>query len=362
MNNFNSLYPLRRIHGIVHEWLERKKKKWEFILYICYPLGEKYYVLGTPQHTNLGDSAIVLSEISFLKQCGIREKRIKEVTTEEYKEYKDILKARIRKSDKIFLHGGGNMGDQWFGEELLRRDMLSTFEKNKIIIFPQTIFYSDTTKGQKEEKNSISFYNRNNLTIVAREYMSFERMKYLYPNANVLLTSDIVLSTNKDIFGVKQQERKGILLCLRSDMEKAMSLAEHKMIKEFLEKNNCQVRVTDMYSECAVTKKNRYDCVKRKMNEFATARLVITDRLHGMVFSAITGTPCIVFGNYNYKVEGTYEWIKYLEYIRFVKSVDEMEKAFLQLYSLESCEYNNIPILSNFENLTKIVKEYREEN
>ena len=37
MNNFNSLYPLRRIHGIVHEWLERKKKKWEFILYICYP-------------------------------------------------------------------------------------------------------------------------------------------------------------------------------------------------------------------------------------------------------------------------------------------------------------------------------------
>ena len=203
MNNFNSLYPLRRIHGIVHEWLERKKKKWEFILYICCPLGEKYYVLGTPQHTNLGDSAIVLSEISFLKQCGIREKRIKEVTTEEYKEYKDILKARIRKSDKIFLHGGGNMGDQWLGEELLRRDMLSTFEENKIIIFPQTIFYSDTTKGQKEEKNSISFYNRNNLTIVAREYMSFERMKYLYPNANVLLTSDIVLSTNKDIFGVK---------------------------------------------------------------------------------------------------------------------------------------------------------------
>ena len=120
------------------------------------------------------------------------------------------------------------------GEELLRRDMLSTFEENKIIIFPQTIFYSDTTKGQKE-KEFYFIYNRNNLTIVAREYISFERMKYLYPNANVLLTSDIVLSTNKDIFGVKQQEQKGILLCLRSDMEKAMSLAEHKMIKEFLE-------------------------------------------------------------------------------------------------------------------------------
>lgn len=362
MNNFNSLYPLRRIHGIVHEWLERKKKKWEFILYICYPLGVKYYVLGTPQHTNLGDSAIVLSEISFLKQCGIREKRIKEVTTEEYKEYKDILKARIRKSDKICLLGGGNMGDQWFGEELLRRDMLSTFEQNKTIIFPQTIFYSDTTEGQREEKKSILFYNRNNLTIVAREYISFERMKYLYPNANVLLTSDIVLSTNKDIFGVKQQKRIGILLCLRSDMEKAMSLAEYKMIKEFLQKHNFKVRETDMYSECTVTKKNRYDCVKRKMNEFATARLVITDRLHGMVFSAITGTPCIVFGNYNYKVEGTYEWIKHLDYIRFVKTVDEMEQVFSQLYSMGKCEYNNIPLLPKFDKLTKIVKAYWTEN
>lgn len=356
MNNFDLLYPLRRIHGIVHEWLEEKKKKWGFILCICYPLGEKYYVLGTPQHTNLGDSAIVLSEINFLKQCGIRETRIKEVTTEEYKAYKDILKKRIRKFDKIFLHGGGNMGDQWFSEELLRRDMLSTFGQNKIIVFPQTIFYSDTTEGKREEKNSIPFYNRNDLTIVAREYMSFERMKCLYPNANVLVTADIVLSTNRGVFGIKQQKRMGILLCLRSDMEKAMSLAEHKMIEDFLQKNNCQVRVTDMYSECAVTKKNRYECVKRKMNEFASARLVITDRLHGMVFATVTETPCIVFGNYNYKVEGTYEWIKYLPYIRFVRSTAEMEKVFPELLMQKDCKYDNKPLQPYFKKLEDIVK------
>ena len=113
-----------------------------------------------------------------------------------------------------------------------------------------------------------------------------------------------------------------------------------------------------MYSTGYVSKNNRYDCIRRKMEEFASARLVITDRLHGMVFSAITGTPCIVFGNYNYKVEGTYEWIKYLKYIRFVKSVDEMEKVFSQLYFMERCEYNNSPLLSKFEILAKIVKEY----
>lgn len=358
MNNFIFLYPLRRIHGIIHEWLEKKKKKWGFVLYICYPLGEKYYVLGTPQHSNLGDSAIVLSEINFLKQCGIREKRIKEVTTEEYKEFKDVLKARIRKSDKILLHGGGNMGDQWFGEELLRRDMLSTFKRNKMIIFPQTFFYSNTIEGQREKEKSILFYNRNNLTIVAREQISYGLMRHLYPNANILITPDIVLSAYRGAFGIKRQRRKGIMLCLRSDIEKSMSVLEHKRIEDFLQKSNWTITKTDMYANCVVTKKNRDECVKSKMNEFASAKIVITDRLHGMIFSAITGTPCIVFGNYNYKVEGTYEWIKYLGYIRFVDTVDEMERVFPELISLDNCEYDNTPLLPDFEKIVDVLKQW----
>lgn len=356
MRSCISLYPLRRVHGIIHEWIEKKKKQWKFNLYICYPFGRKYYVLGTPQHLNIGDSAIVLSEICFLKRCGISEKRIKEVTTEEYKAYKDILKKRIRISDKIFLHGGGNMGDQWISEELLRREMLSTFGQNSIIIFPQTIFYSNTIEGKREEKCSIPFYNRNNLTIIAREHISYKYMNYLYSNANILIMPDIVLSTERENFGAERQRRAGILLCFRSDMEKAMSLAECKRIEEFLQKNNSKVSTTDMYSNCAVTKTNRYDCVKRKMEEFASAKLVITDRLHGMVFAAITGTPCIVFGNYNYKVEGTYEWIKHLPYISFVRSTDEMEKVFPELLTQKDCKYDNKPLQPYFKKLEDIVK------
>ena len=358
MKDFISLYRLRKIHGIIHDWIEKKKKLWKFNIYICCPLGKKDYVLGTPQHTNLGDSAIVLSEINFLKQCGIRKKRIKEVTTEEYKAYKDILKKRIRKSDKIFLLGGGNMGDQWFGEELLRRDMLSTFKQNKIIIFPQTIFYSNTIDGQREKEKSILFYNRNNLTIVAREQISYGLMQHLYPNANILITPDIVLSAYRGLLGIKRQKRKGIMICLRSDIEKSMSPSEHKKIEDFLQKSNCAITKTDMYANCVVTKKNRDECVKSKMNEFSSAKIVITDRLHGMIFSAVTGTPCIVFGNYNYKVEGTYEWIKYLGYIRFVDTVDEMEKVFPELVLLENCEYDNTPLLPHFKKIADVLKQW----
>ena len=279
MNNFNSLYPLRRIHGIVHEWLERKKKKWKFILYICYPLGAKYYVLGTPQHTNLGDSAIVLSEISFLKQCGIREKRIKEVTTEEYKEYKDILKARIRKSDKIFLHGGGNMGDQWFGEELLRRDMLSTFEENKIIIFPQTIFYSDTTKGQKEEKNSILLHNKE--AQIKQEQINKAK-------DNIRLCETVQNEISEELTKIKQQKN------IANKLKRLTIEKQKQEINKYLNKVNlefCRENITnDKITECCDVSYEGREYKKLSKSQQARAGLEISN-----LFNNLSGLKAPIF-------------------------------------------------------------------
>ena len=46
-------------------------------------------------------------------------------------------------------------------------------------------------------------------------------------------------------------------------------------------------------------------------------RSLITDRIHGMLFAAVTGTPCIALDNVSKKVSGAYEWIQYLDYIQF---------------------------------------------
>ena len=58
------------------------------------------------------------------------------------------------------------------------------------------------------------------------------------------------------------------------------------------------------------------------LNEFLRCKVVITDRLHGMLFAAITKTPCIVTKSLDYKITGTYEWIKDLNYIKFVEQLD----------------------------------------
>ena len=48
-----------------------------------------------------------------------------------------------------------------------------------------------------------------------------------------------------------------------------------------------------------------------KLQEFSQYRLIITDRLHGMVFSYVVGTPCIAIDNKTGKSKALYnDWIK----------------------------------------------------
>ena len=56
----------------------------------------------------------------------------------------------------------------------------------------------------------------------------------------------------------------------------------------------------------------------KKLDEFRKSKLVVTDRLHGMLFAAITGTPCIALGNSSGKVKGVYDWLTHLDYIQYV--------------------------------------------
>lgn len=352
------LYPLRRLHGKFHEWRLECRENAEYKRYLLSSSRKKCYLLGTPAHTNMGDSAIVLAEVAYIKQFGID---VKEITTKEWKRFQKVITKAIRKADMIFWHGGGNMGDQWFYEELVRREAMAAFPLNPLMIFPQTIHYSNTEEGCREAEKGKCFYDgRENLIIVARERKSAEIMERLYPNTKILLTPDIVLSATKETFGLCDQDRSGVLLCMRSDLERAMTDEMRKAVEYLLEKEGASFRYMDMYSNKPVDKQNRLEAVREKMEELASAELVITDRLHGMVFCALTGTPCIVFGNYNHKVYGTYEWIQHLPYVRYVETVEDVAELLPMMLRMGRQTYDNDPLMPHFEKLAQVVRDYAE--
>ena len=312
---------------------------------------------GTPTHTNLGDSAITFAQQLFLKKCGIAEERIVEIGLNEYHIYRDFIERYLRKDTRIMHLGGGNMGSQWLNEEYLHRRLLKKFPQNRQVIFPQTIYYRQDEAGLREEKASVACYNgKANLTMVAREERSYEIMKQLYPDTEVLLVPDIVLSSGMEDYGVVPTQRRGAILCMRKDTEQSMDDAARHIIAGELEKQGLSCRWSDTHSDIDVTKETRRDMVRAKMQEFAGAQIVVTDRLHGMVFSAVTGTPCIAFSNYNHKVKGTYQWIKYLPYIRYAETTEEAIGYIPELLGMEHCRFDNSPLQPYYEKLAEAVR------
>lgn len=355
------LYPIRVLHGKMHEYKLRKQHEYSLRKQLCYPRRTNAYIFGTPTHTNLGDSAIVLAQVHFLECCGFSPKQIKELTMDEYKADKHMICKALPRKGLIAQLGGGNMGSQWLMEEYLHRNLLTNHPHNPQIIFPQTIHYLANEEGDREKGASIPIYNnRKKLTMIAREKMSYKIMQELYPQTPLLLTPDIVLSMTVQDFGVKPQVRDGVMLCFRSDAEKAMTEEQRTELLQSLDNKNLSYHLTDMHATEPITKENRGLRVREKMEEFARAELVVTDRLHGMIFAAITGTPCIVFGNYNHKVKGTYEWIRDLTYIRYVETVTEAEQLFSELIAMKNCFYDNAPLQPYYDQIKKVVKQYAE--
>ena len=328
--------------------------------YLRFPLGKKVYLIGTPNHSNIGDSAIACAELLFLKKI-VGDNRVKELTVYEYQQNASFIEKYINKKRLICGHGGGNMGNLWYVEELFRYSFIDNFPNNPIIIFPQTVFFTNDEDGEKAKIESLSHYNiHNNLTIVAREKQSFEMMNCLYKRSKVLLTPDIVLSTKMEDYGVSIRQRSGALLVFRDDSEKQMFDADRQEIQTYLAEKMIPYRITDMYSSVPVTKDNRMMLVKSKMQEFADSQIVITDRLHGMVFAALTGTPCIVFPNNHHKVKGTFDWISYLPYIEYVSNVEDAKKKVPQLLNMLNNHYSfdNTTLMNQFMHLRNYILDY----
>lgn len=300
---------------------------------LWHPFCKTAYLFMTPTHDNIGDSAIAVAEIAFLRKCGF--KKVVDIPICDCWDYYHCISKLLPANSVIALQGGGNMGDSYL-DEPLRRILLHELKNHSIVIFPETIFYSDTPKGKVEEKRSVQCYNKNNITIAAREQTSYDIMKNLYPEAKIILTPDIVLSMDPIKLNT---ERRGILICFRDDQERSLSEGEKKNLIQVLENSGYQISFTSMIFDHPIPVEMREKVVYAKMDQFSRAKMVITDRLHGMIFAALTQTPCIVFGNNHHKVIGVYQWVKHLNYIRFAESVEEMCKFVDEMYQMQDCRF-----------------------
>lgn len=278
------------------------------------------WFIGSAHYNNIGDLAISEATVKFIEK-NFDKYNLIEIRLCDYYKYLKTIKKLIKKDDIIVMQGGGNMGFMYFEAEINRRSVIKNFKNNKIIIFPSTIDYKETPRDQLELKKSIKIYNNHkNLIICAREQKSYLKMKKIYNN--VILIPDIVLSLNFIKFNIKREK---CIVCLRNDNEKTEL---SKKINYYLRENNNFVFTDNVAKEKNISIQLRKKIFLDKLKEYASAEIVITDRLHTMIFCTITETPCLFLDNANGKVSGVFEaYIKEkCNYIRILNEQDDIKQ------------------------------------
>lgn len=288
----------------------------------------KMFVLLGTDYPNLGDHALTLAHRQFLEN-NFGDYEVVEFSVDDTLNAIDLLKREIVDQDILTIKGGGNIGIEYFREELLRRKILNTFKNNPIIIFPQTVYFPNTGIGYRELKNTVNtFKQRDNIYLFLRDRDSYTLMKNKGLK-NIFLVPDIVFSMNNSFKNTANTD-KNVLLCLRNDREKSKKRLSTKVLEDILKSKGYSVSYTDTVVDFEVTESNREEVLAKKLEDFSHSSLIVTDRLHGMIFSYLCETPCLVLETYNHKVIGQYEWIKESNAVSLVNDEDsfirELEK------------------------------------
>ena len=96
-----------------------------------------------------------------------------------------------------------------------------------------------------------------------------------------------------------------------------------------------------------------------KLSQFRAAKLVVTDRLHGMILCLLSGTPCLVLPNSNHKIRQTQsDWLRNHPRLVFLEldEVAEISKHIDKLLSLSHGTMNESPVhINEYHDLEKSV-------
>ena len=306
------------------------------------------FLIGVPHHNNLGDNAIAEAEERFIKE-NFPDCHYYEIEEECVEKKISEIKEKVSDKDIIFYHGGGNMGDEYLYIEEERRKVVEEFANNLIIFFPQTIFFKD----RKELEKSKDIYAKHKkLVIIAREEFSYRIMKKEFKNNKVIKTPDIVTYLNE----TKNNEKRESLLCIfRKDVEAKITEEEKSLIHKYGKKFFNKIEYDDTACGDPIPAEKRLEKLENMFEKYRKAKLVITDRLHGMIFAAITSTPCIALSNYNHKVKYTAKYLADLGYIKYIDDLCNMDAIINELLNTKYEPYDNKKAKEKFNQIIEIV-------
>lgn len=298
-----------------------------------------FYLMGLGnKFPNLGDQAQAAAiPLWFKKHFSMP---VIEVKNYEIYQCLPLLKKHIKDNDIVFLHSGGNFGDDWYQTQLDRELIITGLSNNKIVQLPQTIFYSQTESGQSALKMSQQVIQAHPaLLLFGRDFQSTALARQVFETTKIHSKPDMVLSLQdyvKDSLPLDNSFNRGnfkkILLILRNDKEGIYNAEMKQEISKSLTNLGYEATLWDTDVHDVFPDKKKLSTIMKYLKFIASFDAVVTDRYHGLIFSVLVKKPCVVMKTHNHKLTSAFDWF---DGVNFTKRADTFEDIKIALTDLQ---------------------------
>jgi pyruvyl transferase EpsO len=295
--------------------LETLRAQVSHVLDQLIPVNSSCVLIDFPNHGNVGDSAIWLGEIAYLKSRKCKIKYI--CDSNNYNQA--ALHAAVGKS-LILLHGGGNFGNLYPNHQKLKEKVISNFPDNRIVQFPQSIHFADASNLARSQ--AILAQHRD-FHFVVRDTASLKLAQQHYSNPTYLCPDMAMMLDLKPL--QSQLKASDAVILSRTDEEKAAHLTskvgtgENSVVMDWLDEPEPRHQWLYDWSHrrlgwrsskippfilnklaLAAANSMARQRLARGLGLLGQGNVVVTDRLHAIILSWLGGTPVFfVDNNYN---------------------------------------------------------------
>ncbi len=305
------MLDLQKTHDVIYDLLKDKK----------------FHYIDIPMHDNIGDLLIMQGTLAFFKK-----KRLSPTTTSTAEAFDP---AWVAPGDILVFHGGGNFGDLYSNINDMREDIIARFPNNRIVMMPQTIFFSS---DEKRERSAAAFRRHPDVHIFVRDKVSQQLARQF--SDHVYLVPDMA----HQLYPIAGKGNGGgVLRIERVDIEKPAVPESLKDLRfdtrtDWIELVGTEKRLIDFGWRLQGSFKARrwatcqklvgpwyWVPVAQRFSSKAVALFsrhdhIVTDRLHGHILSCLMDKKNTVIDN-SYGKNSTYinEWTGESDLVKLVR-------------------------------------------
>ena len=267
--------------------------------------GQPYALTDFPAYRNVGDSAIWLGQLAFFDRYVGRPASFVCGCKDDPKEILDHVP-----DGPVFIQGGGNFGDIWVNHQKFRIRAWETLKGRPVIQLPQSIHFKDQ-KAADATARAIAAHGQ--VTLIVRDHVSYEFAQKTF-DCDVRLSPDAAVNLHRlpapdptvPVISCLRDDRESVWQQARGYLESQGEVTDWQELNVWTLSDRVRIKLwggstltrnAALRHREAMYRRQAHMRVTEGIRMMSPGKLIVTDRLHVHLISALIRRPHLVLDN-----------------------------------------------------------------